>query len=190
MNKTVIFDLDDTLGNLKERLVNIYKRELGMENVNSDDWTFYGAGTDRYNITSDRLTELFIEDQSLELMKPHDGVVEVTAILKSRGYNIEIVTARGWRPDAYNVTKKWLDDNYISYDKINIVPLHQCKEEATRHIENIHLFVDDRFDHCDNMMKSGRVNRCLVYKQPWNKAATLTQNIVHIDNVYDVLEHT
>ena len=188
-NKTIIFDLDDTLGCLKSRLQEIYRRATGDNTISYNDWDNYGQ-PNRYGISSEQLSELFIEDQSLELMKPHDGVVEVTAILKSRGYNIEIVTARGWRPDAYNVTKKWLDDNYISYDKINIVPLHQCKEEATRHIDNIHLFVDDRFDHCDNMMKSGRVNRCLVYKQPWNKAATLTQNIVHIDNVYDVLEHT
>jgi uncharacterized HAD superfamily protein len=124
-------------------------------------------------------------------MKPHDGLIEVTAILKARGYNVEFVTARGWCPDAYDITKKWLDDHYVSYDRINIVPLFECKERVTRHIENIALFVDDRYDHCTAMMNSGRVKHTLLYSQPWNEIwhNALTPNFDVIDNLYDVLKY-
>lgn len=190
MIKTVIFDIDDTVGDLKSRLQEIYRRATGNPDISWNDWTDYNA-KDRYGITSDQLSELFIEDNALELMKPHEGLIEVTAILKSRGYNVEFVTARGWCPGAYDITKKWLDDHYVSYDRINIVPLFECKERVTRHIENIELFVDDRYDHCTAMMNSGRVKHTLLYSQPWNKIwhNALTPNFSVIDNLYEVLNY-
>lgn len=192
--KTIILDLDDTLGCLKSRLQEIYRRATGDNTISYNDWDNYGH-PNRYGISSEQLSELFIEDNSLQLMKPFEGAVEVTALMKSRGFNVEIVTARGWHPDGYNVTKKWLDDNYISYDRINIVPLFQCKEEATRHIENVALFVDDRLDHCVNVYESGRIGKSLVLAQPWNRDyhdehPNYNPNIIRIDNIYDVLNHT
>lgn len=190
MTKTVIFDIDDTIGDLKTRLQGIYRKHTGDDTISFNDWTDYHVH-DRHGISFDGLSQLFIEDKSLELMKPHEGIIEVTAILKARGYNIEFVTARGWLPGAYDVTKKWLDDNFVTYDRINIVPLFQCKEEATRHIENIILFVDDRYDHCTAMQESGRVQKTLLYSQPWNTKwhDTLTPNYGVIDNLYDVLKY-
>lgn len=189
-HKTICLDLDDTLGSLKERLQDIYRRELNDPSINYNDWANFGNGSaERYGISHDRLLDLFVEDQSLELQAPHDGAIEVTAILKSMDYTIEIVTARGWHPNAYEVTRKWLDDNYISYDRINIVPLYDCKETVTRHIENIHLFVDDRVDHCTNMLNSGRVQSCLVMAQPWNTSAELNTGLHRIHTLYDILGH-
>lgn len=189
MTKTVIFDIDDTIGNLKERLEMIYRNHTGDHTISCNDWTEYHVHN-RYGISFDGLSELFIQDKSLEIMKPHEGIVELTAILKARGYTIEFVTARGWLPGAYDITKKWLDDNFISYDRINIVPLFQCKEEATRHIEGIELFIDDRLDHCEAMVASGRVGKALLYGQPWNsKFVNDNPNVIRIDNVYEVLNY-
>ncbi len=193
MQKTVIFDLDDTLGDLKVRLQEIYRRTTGDQTISYEDWDNYGQ-PNRYGVTSEQLSELFIEDNSLGLMKPFDGAIEVTALMKSKGFNVEIVTARGWHPDGYAVTKKWLDDHYISYDRINIVPLFQCKEETTRHIENVALFVDDRLDHCVNLFESGRIGKSLVLAQPWNREYTeehpdYNSNIIRIDSIWDVLNH-
>jgi uncharacterized HAD superfamily protein len=197
MRKTVILDIDDTCGDLKERLQNIYRHATGNHEISFNDWADYNA-KDRYGITSESLGQMFMDDMSLELMKPHEGLAEVTAILKSRDYNVEFVTARGWHPDGFNITKKWLDEHYVSYDKINIVPLFQCKEEATRDIGDVHLFVDDRADHCISMMKSGRVNKCLLYSQPWNaeyrdkkiwSSSGVDRNVEPIFHLYDILEY-
>lgn len=187
---TVVLDIDDTVGNLKERLQGIYQRHTGDTTISYEDWVEYNS-KDRYGIDSDTLGDLFIADQSLELLKPHDGLVEVTAMIKARGYRIEFVTARGWCPNAYDITKKWLDDNFVSYDRINIVPLFECKERVTRHIDNIVLFVDDRYDHCVAMKNSGRVGKTLLYSQPWNRKYhnALTPNMDVIDNLYDVVNH-
>lgn len=190
MTKTVIFDIDDTVGCLKERLQLIYRNHTGDQTISYNDWTEYHVHN-RYGISFDGLSEMFIQDKSLEIMKPHEGVMEVTAILKARGYNVEFVTARGWLPEAYDVTKAWLDEHQISYDRINIVPLFQCKEEATRHIKDIVLFVDDRYDHCTAMADSGRVGKSLVYRQPWNslQEGIYNPNLDYISSLYEVLNY-
>lgn len=190
MNKTIILDLDDSLASMKERLQEIFRNETGDDTIHYSDWIDFHI-KDRYGISNDKLLTLFLEDQTLEKLAPHEGVVEVTALMKSKGYNVEIVTARGWHPNAYNLTKKWLDDNYVSYDKINIVPLHQCKEEVTRHIDNIEIFLDDRLDYCHSMLKSGRVTKSLVYAQPWNEQEfnPMIKNMFRVNDLYEVLDH-
>src|SRR5690606_9887330 len=108
MTKTVIFDIDDTSGNLKTRLEGIYRRATGDNSISWTHWKDYNA-KDRYGITSDELSDLFIADNSLALIEPHDGISDITTALKERGYRVEFVTARAWCPNAYEITKKWLD---------------------------------------------------------------------------------
>lgn len=191
--KTIIFDLDDTAGNLKVRLQDIYRRATGNNEILYTDWIDYNA-KDRYGITSDQLSQLFIDDQSLQLMEPHDGLVEVTQELRDRGYNIEFVTARAWHPHAEEITHEWLARHRVVHDKVNIVPLFECKEEVTRHIENIHLFIDDRYDHCKRMLESGRIGTALLYAQPWNERLHNTftmpgEKLVRIEQLTDVLQY-
>lgn len=187
-NDVVILDLDDTSADLKSRLQEIYRKETGDPSIHFSDWEVFSVAQ-RYGVTNDRLLELFIEDMTIELIDPHHGLVEVTAELQDRGCHIEIVTARAWHPEAYDVTEQWLKKHGVSYNNINIVPLTQCKEEATRYLEDVKLFIDDRFEHCDSMMASGRVEKCLLYSQPWNAHLDSTDRIVKIDNLYDVLRH-
>ncbi|WAX21767.1 hypothetical protein [Stenotrophomonas phage RAS14] len=167
-NPAIILDLDDTLGNIKERLQNIYRKKTGRTDIHYRDWKDFGSV--HYDFSFDDLTQFFIEDNTLRLMRPHAGTIETTARLKSLGYDIHIVTARGWHPDAQAITEAWLTENNITFDQVHIVPFGQCKEELTRTIPNIAFFVDDRIDHCLAMHKSGRVDKqVLVYAQPWNE---------------------
>lgn len=167
-NNAIIFDLDDTLGDLKVRLQNIYRKKTGRTDIHYRDWKDFNSVN--YGYSFDDLTEFFIEDNSLRLMRAHAGVVETTARVKALGYDIHIVTARGWHPDAQAVTEAWLAENNITFDQLHIVPFGHCKEELTRSIPNIHFFVDDRMDHCLAMHKSGRVEtQTLVFGQPWNE---------------------
>lgn len=189
-NNAIILDLDDTLGDLKVRLQNIYRKKTGRTDIHYRDWkSFNGVN---YGYSFDDLTEFFIEDNSLTLMRPHAGVVETTARLKTLGYDIHIVTARGWHPDAQAVTEAWLTAANITFDKVHIVPFGQCKEELTRSIPNIHFFVDDRMDHCASMHSSGRVEKqTLVYGQPWNEdqfeAMPSDEKFQRIEDIREIL---
>lgn len=188
MSNIIILDIDDTSGDLKTRLQDLYRKETGDESIHYDQWDEYFV-SHRYGISEERLYEMFIESATMESMDPHDGLSEITNEIHRRGYQIEIVTARGWHPKGYDVTKEWLDRNKVAYDNINVVPLDQCKEVATRRLGDIKLFVDDRDDHCFNMMRSGRVEQCLLYSQPWNASFELFPHIDKIDNLYDILNY-
>lgn len=172
--KTIVIDIDDTLGDLKTRLQNIYREKTGRKDIHYRDWTDFSAVN--YGYSFDDLTDFFIEDNSLKLMRPHMGIIETTKRFRELGYEIEIVTARAWHPKAQEVTTAWLAENQVTYDRLNIVGLGQCKEEATRHIQEITLFIDDRVEHCEAMYKSGRVGMTLLYAQPWNKTQYETLN--------------
>jgi 5'(3')-deoxyribonucleotidase len=189
-NNAIIIDLDDTLGDLKVRLQNIYRKKTGRTDIHYRDWKDFNSVT--YGYTFDDLTEFFIEDNSLALMRPHAGVVETTARLKSLGYDIHIVTARSWHPDAQNVTEAWLTAANITFDQVHIVPFNMCKEEVTRSIPNIHFFVDDRIEHCKAMQSSGRVEKqVLVFGQPWNETQfeemPSSDNFQRIEDIREIL---
>lgn len=186
--QTIIFDIDDTSGDLRVHTERLYRIATGDDKISYNDWVDYHV-ENRYGITGQGLGDLFIADESLQKMKPNEGLAEVVAILKSRDYNIEFVTARGWHPEGYSITQKWLDDHFVYYDKINIVGLYESKEEATRHIDRIKLFIDDRIDHCEAMRDSGRVEQSLVYCQPWNAHCEDGPSIKRITSLYDVLEY-
>lgn len=189
-NKAIILDLDDTLGDLKVRLQNIYRKKTGRTDIHYRDWLDFNSVN--YGYTFDDLTNFFIEDNSLALMRPHAGVVETTARLKELGYDIHIVTARGWHPDAEAQTDAWLKEHNITFDSVHIVPFGMCKEEMTRNIPNVEFFIDDRMDHCLAMHNSGRIgSKTLVFAQPWNQtqfeAHTADDNLQRIEDIREIL---
>lgn len=186
MSNIILLDIDDTSGDLKSKLQEMYRKETGDKSIHYSQWDTF-AVANRYGITDDRLFEMFLENSLLETIEPHVGLSEVTQELQERGYRIEIVTARAWHPNAYSVTKEWLNKHEVGYTNINIVPLDKCKEEATRELGPAKLFIDDRFDHCASMAASGRVEQCLLFSQPWNAASTLEKRIDKIHSLYDVL---
>lgn len=166
-SNTVVFDIDDTTGSLKKELVKLLRTELSNPSICYSEWTQQSV-EQLYNVSWEQMRGFMLNHRVMELMEPHEGAPEAIQSLRANGYRVEFVTARGWREDAYEVTKTWLDKNDIPYDGINIVHLHECKEQVTRHIDNICCFVDDRVDHCLAMSLSGRVKHSIVYSQPWN----------------------
>lgn len=189
--QTILLDCDDTLGDFKSVLQNMYREITGDATICSSNWTTFGE-VNRYGIPNNELLDHFIAYKALERITPHDGVSEITHALSDMGFNIEIVTARAWHPEAYEITEGWLTDNNVYFDKINIVPLNDCKETATRHIPNVKIFVDDRYDHCKEMADASRVEQCLMFSQPWNKqvgTTIRTPKIQAITSLYEILDH-
>lgn len=186
MSNLILLDIDDTSGDLKTKLQEVYRKETGDDSIDLNQWGNFWVA-DRYGITDDRLFEMFLENSLFENIDPHDGLSEVTHELQELGYRIEVVTARAWHPDAYSVTKEWLTKHDVAYNNINIVPLDKCKEESTRKLGPVKLFIDDRFDHCANMAASGRVEQCLLFSQPWNAKSVLRKRIDKIHSLYDIL---
>lgn len=108
---------------------------------------------------------------------PRPGAVEAIKKLREEGHEIYIITARDneFHEDPYMLSKNWLDNNSIEYDKLIVnvrekAPL--CKNEK------IDIFIDDQLNNCLEVSKEGiktirfttdttgyenMVNQCIKY---------------------------
>ena len=98
---------------------------------------------------------------------------EVINKLKDDGHKIFLITARWDMPneDINEITKNWLKENNVQYDKLFTNASDKLKLIKDN---NIDLFIDDSFSNCKNIvdnsstkvyMMTSRVNGNLEYKK-------------------------
>lgn len=146
-------DIDDTITNTWETLMPIY--------------------AEKFNITTDKIKtlppyyeairELVSIEEYFELMRTLEPIMkeiplkehvkEILTKLKEEGNIIIFITARGKSySDPYMMTKDYLDEHSIPYDKIIVNAWEKgivCKEEK------IDLFIDDNTRNCRDVSQNG-----------------------------------
>lgn len=85
---------------------------------------------------------------------PRPGAVEAINKLKEEGHEIYIITARDneFHEYPYMLSKNWLDNNNIEYDKLIVNARGKasvCKNEK------IDIFIDDQLNNCLEVSKEG-----------------------------------
>ena len=151
---TIILDLDDVLANLRQSLYQSLVQASGID-VHWRHWRRYDL-RDHYPTVLDRLEEILIDDRT----------VATTRALKDLGFEIAIVTARGWHPRAEAITRDWLGEHGIHHDHLRIVPLGANKLEVLTPFPRIALAVDDHPDHVRRYRQAGIP--ALLMDRPWN----------------------
>ena len=149
-------DIDDTLTDINEELENAaleYARKLGKAKVkdvtnlvDKNDGSIYQV---KYGFTYNELKYFLKDIQEAITAKaiPRDGAKEAICKLRKAGNEIYIVTARDieFHKDPYTLSKEWLDENNIEYDKLIVNARDKaqiCKEEK------LNLFIDDKTSNC------------------------------------------
>ena len=157
-------DIDNTLTEVQDKLNEAafkYAKELGKEIKDLDDTIEDGKNNGdifikKFKFTYEEL-KYFLKDIQEEITnnaKPRSGAVETIKRLRRDGYKIYIVTARDseFHDDPYELSKKWLDENNIEYDKLIV----NAREKApVCKAENIDLFIDDQLFNCMQIAKEG-----------------------------------
>ncbi len=95
-----------------------------------------------------------IQEEITNKAKPRDNAIETIKKLRKEGHKIIIITARDseFHDDPYLLSKNWLDENKIEYDKLIVNAREKgivCKNE------NIDLFIDDQLNNCIDVEKEG-----------------------------------
>ena len=175
-------DIDNVISNFNEVLLNEYllhDKELnnnGIVNKNADyirkgmfDWSSEEEES-FYKNNIERIAK------SLTVI---DGAKEYIDKLKADGYFIYIITGRdnGEYTDPYNMTKEWLNNYNIYYDKLILTNAHNKHQKAIKCLENsIDIMIDDSVSICKVCIESGITT--ILMDTPYNKYS-------NIKRVYD-----
>lgn len=176
-----IFDLDDTILNLRVPMMQALNMHTGKA-IHWKNWSGYNL-EDVYNISTEEFLNVLIDYNVIERALPIPGVKEALEFVKAKGYDIHIVTARGWHPTAMDTTKKWFEEYNVPYDTINIVPLGSNKSDVMDKIENVICLVDDNVKNCNEVISRGY--DAYLIDMPWNTNSTIKR----LNSVVEIINH-
>ena len=161
-------DIDDTITNTWQYMIPTYEKVFHIDKkILSTSIPYYGSIKDKVNLTIDKYLDTmrnYYDTLALNFPLKKD-VKEVIDNLHKLGHTIIFITSRGKAyTDPFEITKKYLDNNQIYYDKL-IVRAHYKDEVCLK--EKIDLFIDDSIKHCTKVQASGI--EVLMVDAPYNQ---------------------
>lgn len=181
MDKNVVLDLDDCLADFREPMCTLL-RNITRKDIHWHSWDTYNVGESFYGITGEEFCDSIIEHNILENLKPHSETKSILLELKKRNYNLIIISARGFHPFAYDITRKWFVNNDLLYDEIIITEHGKSKADYIKD-RKISLAIDDNIMNCESFIDSGKCDHVLLYDMPWNKNSEISR-IKTLNDIY------
>ena len=114
-----------------------------------------------------------------------EGAKEMLNYLNEKGHKVIIATARAtdWHCDPEGVTKKWLKDNGIKYDKLYVGRIDKEKICEEEHAD---IFLDDDLKITarvgDYFKRNGNCGKSFLFSTAYNKEFIVCENV---ERVYD-----
>lgn len=188
MNKPIaLFDLDDTLLNVKEVMYTSLRKELGPDRVpHWSLWTEFNL-EQVLNITIDELIEISIRYETFRIARPHLFSSYILKDLKARGWHIIILTARGgFVPNAYEETREYLELNDLIYDELIVSNVGENKMDSLAHHDHMTFTIDDQVKNCNMFRDSGKFEHVFLHAQVYNRGCT---EYPRLHNLYQTYHH-
>lgn len=193
-NKTykgvIVFDLDDTLINLKEELYRVLDENYGHDKYvpHWSEWDVYNAEVS-VGCTHEDLVRMAGDDKTWRVTKPHLFAPYILRELRLMGYYVVILTARGnFVPDAFNETEKYLKEYDLEYDELIVSDVKANKMDWLTHHDQILLTIDDSVKNCHDFMESGKVEHVVLHAMPNNKGCTEFPRVHNLYQIFPILD--
>lgn len=113
-------------------------------------------------------------------LQPQRGAVEAIHQL-SKSHEIFLITARP--PNTGDVTKKWLENHNVKYNKL--IYLNEGSKDTVE--EDLDVVIDDNL--VDIMRWEGKVSLVIVFNHPWNKSLNIKNSFIRAYNWADILDY-
>jgi 5'(3')-deoxyribonucleotidase len=179
-----VFDLDDTLVDLKNQLYTALHTDLGKDRV--PHWSLWDTYRleDIIGITTKEFIECSVRHKIYREAKPHLFSEYILRDLSDRGYHVVILTARGgFVPDAYNETAAYLDKYNLKCDELIVSNVGENKMGSLEKFDSIKFTIDDSAKNCKHMLESGKVEHVFLHALPHNYNES---DYVRIHNLYQM----
>lgn len=189
MKKTVVIDIDDTLGDMRNPMSDMLNR-YSNKNLHWNSWNEFRT-EHLYGIGYDEFLVLLRDNNIIENMKPHDESVQFMHTLADMDYRTVLLSARNWHDNAADITKDWLELHNIPYDELIICNIGDNKSDIISNICNdIKFVVDDSIAHCMEYAENKNIEKVFVYDMPWNRAGNIDEKRINrIYNLNQIMEN-
>lgn len=168
-------DIDNVISTFNEQLLEEFvkhNRELGYSDKLNENADYITRGMFNWQ---DEEVEKFYRDNIERIaknLKVKDGAKEYIDKLIEDGHNIYIITGRdnGEYSDPYNMTKKWLDDNFIKYHNLILTNAYKNDKHGKTEMclkNDIDIMIDDSIHICNDCIEHNITT--LLMDTPYNK---------------------
>ncbi len=162
----IVFDLDDTLANLRHHIHEAMTLSTGRH-IPIEAWSDYSI-YEKFGVTYDQFLDIIKTHQCLEKCHPEAFVHHVIQSLRDEGYRIGVMTARGWHPEGYAITLQWFELHGIHVDKLAVVCHAPKGHSIHEHFSNVAAFIDDHPKHVASVEAVGIPSWLMV--RPWGQS--------------------
>ena len=145
-----------------------------------------------FDWTDDELWPFYLEniERIAQNLDVKEGAKEYIEKLKEDGHTIVIITGRdnGEYTDPYNMTKKWLKDKEIPYDKLIFVNGYKNNKQgkAAKCIENgIDVMIDDSRGICKECFQNNITT--LIMDKPCNREIKEITRVYNWKDIYEFI---
>lgn len=181
-NPIIAFDCDGVLGDLVPGLCRICQKISGIA-VEPSDWVTYDCHLS-LGITSQDFFNAHITEGLLESTLVRDGVAHAVSDARNKGFDIAIITARGFHPNGEAITRAWLKKEGIEFDHLYLVDIHETKIQAIQSLQsigNVVAYVDDYLPHLHSLANHKEVDvELFLMDQPWNQDDAIFNRVASV----------
>lgn len=179
-------DIDDTIADTWKCLIPHYSKVF---NVSVDklkkSLPYYPSVEDKVTLEEYFQKVIPIYDEYIMTVKLKDNVKEVIDKLYELGHTVIFITDRGKeQTNAYENTKKYLDNHQIRYDKII---LGASDKSTVCNEEKIDLFIDNSIKHCDFVSKTK--TEILMFETEYNKDISKFKHVKNWNEIYEYIKN-
>lgn len=179
-------DIDNVITNSNEYLIEKAREYNKDNNINVIEKQEPDSIKDMFSWTEEiyrNFNKKYVKSMNT-YVKVKEGVIETLKKLKSNGNEIILITRRSEQHyiGCVNITKKWINENKIIYDKL-ITDVFDKGQKCLE--EKIDIMIDDEIFNCDSVNKKGI--EVLLYDSIFNKKNNDYQRIYDWNQLYQVL---
>jgi uncharacterized HAD superfamily protein len=185
--RVAALDIDDTLANLRDPLM-VALNQYTKKDIHWSEWNVYDLA-DIYEMTVCDFRSCLIESNVLRKVEPMADSIKFCQYLIDNNYFVLMVTARGWHPQAEELTKHWLKRFNIPYHDLYITKHNESKYKAIEKYGKIDLAIDHSIKNIIDYKKSGMVKHPVLFHHPWNKNYQYDKIIHNIMEAVDYVEY-
>lgn len=176
----IVFDMDEVIVNGRDVLAVSLSQHSG-KNISANDWHQYDLCA-TYDVDLPTLISIFHSSNMLETATLEPDALQAMVLAKSHGYNIGVLTARGWHEKGLELTRAAIESFGLPVDHIVAVPLDAKKHDVI----DLHFpggiagFVDDNPSHIRGVSNIGIPS--YVRDRPWNR------DLIEYDRVHTLVD--